>query len=60
MADVSNPYRCPQSKLEERICLLLRRRFHCSCEIRPAYCSCVADLVNLILEKCEEEVEEVN
>lgn len=61
MASKTNPYRCPQIKLEERICLLLRRRYHCLCNLRPCtHCECVADLVNLILEKCEEEAEVVN
>ncbi len=55
MASKTNPYRCPQSKLEERICLLLRRRYHCLCNLRPRSCACVFDLVNLVLEKCEEE-----
>jgi len=49
------------SELENQICLLLRRRFHCLCSLRPrTYCECVADLFNLILEKCDQEVEEVN
>ena len=45
------------SELENQICLLLRRRFHCLCGLRVRYCECVTDLVNLILEKCEEETE---
>lgn len=46
------------SELEEQNCKILRRRFHCICGSRPPYCSCVADLVNLVLEKCEEETED--
>jgi len=43
------------SDLEERICRILRKRFHCLCGKRPLYCSSVSDILNLILEKCEEE-----
>ena len=46
------------TELEQGICELLRRHFRCSCGLKPPYCICVAELVNLTLEKCEEEVEE--
>lgn len=45
------------SELEHRVCQILRRRFHCICGLRTRYCACVVDLVNLVLEKCEEETE---
>lgn len=46
------------SELEEQICQILRRKFGCVCGSRPHYCTCVADLVSLVLEKCEEEAED--
>lgn len=45
------------SEVKEPICQILRRRFHCLCG-RPPYCVCVCDLVNLVLEQCEEETED--
>jgi len=47
-------------KMEEEICCLLRRQFGCSCGLKPRYCSTVADLLNYVLEKCEEEAEGEN
>jgi len=43
------------SELSEQICRILRKSFRCSCVIKPHFCLCVADLSELILEKCEEE-----
>ena len=45
------------SELEEQICQILKRRFRCSCEMKPRYCACVSDIFNLILEICEDEHE---
>lgn len=42
--------------LEKQICAILKKRFRCWCANKPPYCSSVVDVVNLILEKCEEEV----
>jgi len=46
------------SELEEYICQILRKRFLCICGIRPPYCTCVTNLVTVVLEKCEEEAED--
>jgi len=46
------------SELEEQICQILRRRYHCLCGIKPRCCTCVSDLFELVLEKCEEETSE--
>jgi hypothetical protein len=49
-----------ECRLDEEICQILRKRFHCLCEIKPPYCSCVTDLANVVLEKCEAEHEGEN
>jgi len=45
-------------KMEEEICYILKKQIGCSCGLKPRYCSTVVDLLNYMLEKCEEEAED--
>jgi len=45
------------SELKEQICRILRRRYRCICGSYGSkfFCTCVSDLFELVLEKCEDE-----
>lgn len=40
--------------LEERICRILKKHRNCQCGPVPPFCIIVSDLVNLVLEICED------